>query len=124
MPTRTGDVFETIPLHLAGTTEQVVVGGRDKFPLLPAALAGVKTIGVIGWGSQGPAQAQNLRDALEGTGIVVKVGLRAGSSSFAKAAASGFDRCCGARNAARATLISSLPGSGRERASYSLHKFV
>ena len=92
MPTRTGDVFETIPLHLAGTTEQVVVGGRDKFPLLPAALAGVKTIGVIGWGSQGPAQAQNLRDALEGTGIVVKVGLRAGSSSFAKAAASGFDR--------------------------------
>jgi ketol-acid reductoisomerase len=92
MPTRTGDVFETIPLHLAGTTEQVVVGGRDKFPLLPAALAGVKTIGVIGWGSQGPAQAQNLRDALEGSGIVVKVGLRAGSSSFAKAAASGFDR--------------------------------
>ena len=114
MPTRTGDVFETIPLHLAGTTEQVVVGGCDKFPLLPAALAGVKTIGVIGWGSQGPAQAQNLRDALEGTGIVVKVGLRAGSSSFAKAAASGFDRCCGARNAARATPDTASPDrSGR-----------
>jgi hypothetical protein len=31
---------------------------------------------------------------------------------------------CGARNAARATPISSLPGSGRERASYSVHKFV
>src|SRR5260370_22161233 len=92
MPAQTSDVFKTIPLRLAGTTEEVVVGGRDKFPLLPAALAGVKTIGVIGWGSQGPAQAQNLRDALEGTGIGVKVGLRAGSSSFAKAAASGFDR--------------------------------
>ena len=76
MPAQIEDVFKTIPLRLAGTTEEVVVGGRDKFPLLPVALAGVKTIGVIGWGSQGPAQAQNLRDALAGTGIVVKVGLR------------------------------------------------
>ena len=42
MPTQTGDVFETIPLHLAGTSEQVVVGGRDKFPLLSAAFAGVQ----------------------------------------------------------------------------------
>jgi ketol-acid reductoisomerase len=92
MPAQTSAVFKTIPLRLAGTTEEVVVGGRDKFPLLPAALAGVKTIGVIGWGSQGPAQAQNLRDALLGTGIVVKVGLRVGSSSFAKAAAVGFDQ--------------------------------
>ena len=91
MPAQTSDVFKTIPLRLAGTTEEVVVGGRDKFPLLSAALAGVKTIGVIGWGSQGPAQAQNLRDALVGTGIVVKVGLRAGSSSFAKALDCGFD---------------------------------
>jgi ketol-acid reductoisomerase len=95
MPTQKADVFETIPLHLAGTTEQVVVGGRDKFSLLPAAFAEVKTIGVIGWGSQGPAQAQNLRDALEGTGIVVKIGLRAGSASFAKAAAAGFDQKTG-----------------------------
>ena len=34
MPTPTADVFTTIPLRLAGTTEQVVVGGRDKFALL------------------------------------------------------------------------------------------
>src|SRR5579864_7973103 len=95
MPTQTGDVFETIPLHLAGTSEQVVVGGRDKFPLLPAAFAGVNTIGVIGWGSQGPAQAQNLRDSLEGTGIVVKVGLRAGSSSIPEAELVGFTRVNG-----------------------------
>jgi len=40
---------------------------------------------VIGWSTQGPAQAQNLRDALAGTGIVVKVGLRPGSRSFAGA---------------------------------------
>ena len=56
----------------------------------PKAFAGIKQIGVIGWGSQGPAQAQNLRDSLEGTGIKVKVGLRAGSASMAEAAAAGF----------------------------------
>jgi len=56
----------------------------------PKALAGVKQIGVIGWGSQGPAQAQNLRDSLEGTGIKVKVGLRPGSSSMAQARTAGF----------------------------------
>ncbi len=95
MPTPAAPVFQTIPLNLAGTTEQVVVGGRDKFSLLPKALAGIKTIGVIGWGSQGPAQAQNLRDALTGTGITVKIGLRPGSASFAKAAAAGFDEKSG-----------------------------
>src|SRR5262249_45384442 len=95
MPTAAADVFQSIPLHLAGTTEQVVVGGRDKFRLLPVALAGIRTIGVIGWGSQGPAQAQNLRDALADTGIVVKIGLRAGSASFARAAAAGFDQTTG-----------------------------
>jgi ketol-acid reductoisomerase len=47
-------------------------------------------IGVIGWGSQGPAQAQNLRDSLEGTGIKVKVGLREGSKSMTDARSVGF----------------------------------
>src|SRR5258708_17256775 len=71
-------------------TEQIIKGGRHLFPLLPKALAGIKQIGVIGWGSQGPAQAQNLRDSLEGTGIKVKVGLRPGSSSMAEARKAGF----------------------------------
>ena len=65
-------------------------GGRHLFPLLPKAFDGIKQIGVIGWGSQGPAQAQNLRDSLDGTGILVKVGLRQGSSSMHEAAAAGF----------------------------------
>ena len=85
-----GTVFPVTTLSLAGTTEEVVVGGRDKFGLLPVAFEGIKTIGVIGWGSQGPAQAQNLRDSLEGTNIRVKVGLQIGSSSFAKAEVAGF----------------------------------
>jgi ketol-acid reductoisomerase len=83
-------VFPVDTIELAGTTEQVVRGGRDKFSLLPRALADIKQIGVIGWGSQGPAQAQNLRDSLAGTGIKVKVGLQQGSSSCIKARAAGF----------------------------------
>ena len=85
MPTRNlnfeSKVFQKEALEVAGTTEAVVRGGRNLFPLLPKAFQGIKQIGVIGWGSQGPAQAQNLRDSLVGTSIRVKVGLREGSSS-------------------------------------------
>jgi ketol-acid reductoisomerase len=60
------------------------------FPLLPQAFEGISQIGVIGWGSQGPAQAMNLRDSLVGTDVTVKIGLREGSSSIALANAEGF----------------------------------
>jgi ketol-acid reductoisomerase len=86
----TSKVFDVDTIELEGVTEQIVKGGRHLFPLLPRAFEGVKQIGVIGWGSQGPAQAQNLRDSLEGSGIVVKVGLRPGSSSMDEARAAGF----------------------------------
>jgi ketol-acid reductoisomerase len=84
------NTFEVETIGLAGTKETVVKGGRHLFPKLPEALAGIERIGVIGWGSQGPAQAQNLRDSLEGTGIEVVVGLREGSSSWAEAEAAGL----------------------------------
>ncbi|HVR61427.1 MAG TPA: ketol-acid reductoisomerase [Polyangia bacterium] len=83
-------VFPVDTVQMGDRTEQIVKGGRHLFPLLPRALGGIKQIGVIGWGSQGPAQAQNLRDSLEGTGIKVKVGLRPGSSSMAEARKAGF----------------------------------
>ena len=83
-------VFDKEIIEVAGTREAIVRGGRHLLPLLPEALAGVSTIGVIGWGSQGPAQAQNLRDSLEGTDITVKVGLREGSDSAAAAREAGF----------------------------------
>jgi ketol-acid reductoisomerase len=83
-------LFQVDTVKMGDRTEQIVKGGRHLFPLLPKAFAGVKQIGVIGWGSQGPAQAQNLRDSLEGTGIKVKIGLRAGSSSMAEARKAGF----------------------------------
>jgi ketol-acid reductoisomerase len=86
----TSGVFETRMVKMADREETIVEGGRHLFPLLPKAFDGIKQIGVIGWSSQGPAQAQNLRESLEGSGIRVKVGLRAGSSSMQQAAAVGF----------------------------------
>ncbi|KAJ9563495.1 hypothetical protein OSB04_008655 [Centaurea solstitialis] len=85
-------VFRKEKINLAGYDEYIVRGGRDLFDLLPDAFKGIKQIGVIGWGSQGPAQAQNLRDSLAEakSDIVVKIGLRKGSSSFAEARAAGF----------------------------------
>jgi ketol-acid reductoisomerase len=83
-------VFETQVIRLGDTEERIVRGGRDRFALLPKAFEGIKQIGVIGWGSQGPAQAQNLRESLADTDIQVKVGLRPGSASMAQARAAGF----------------------------------
>ena len=84
------EIFKKEKIKLANTEEYIVRGGRDLFHLLPAAFKGIKQIGVIGWSSQGPAQAQNLRDSLEGTGIKVKVGLRKGSNSIKAAEVAGF----------------------------------
>lgn len=85
------------------TVESVLPGGRHLFPLIPQALAGVRQIGVIGWGSQGPAQAQNLRDSLDAStsssdsssNIRVKVGLRPNSASAASAREAGFTEADG-----------------------------
>jgi len=88
----TTKVFEKEAVVMAGETEYIVRGGRTLFPLLSDAFKNIKTIGVIGWGSQGPAQAQNMRDSIEAAGldISMKVGLRAGSKSVAEAEACGF----------------------------------
>lgn len=93
--TFTSTIFPVETLDLAGRKESFVRGGRHLFPLLPKALAGIRTIGVIGWGSQGPAQAMNLRESLAGTGIRVVVGLREGSSSMAEARKAGFTEAGG-----------------------------
>ena len=79
-------------VEMSGTTEYVVKGGTNLYPTCADAFkgTGIDTIGVLGWGSQGPAQAQNLRDTLEGSGITVSIGLRKGSSSYKDAEAVGF----------------------------------
>ncbi|WP_327637827.1 ketol-acid reductoisomerase [Kribbella sp. NBC_00482] len=83
-------VFRVEQMDVPGGSEDIVRGGRDLFSLLPAALHGVERIGVLGWGPQGRAQALNLRDSLDGTGITVAVGLRPGSRSAEDARAEGF----------------------------------
>jgi len=85
-------VFVKEQVNLADTSEYIVRGGRDVMTRLPKAFAGVKSVGVIGWGSQGPAQAQNLRDSFADFGVDAKVtiGLRAGSASEKAAMAQGF----------------------------------
>lgn len=90
MSTLTSSVFRTETMTVPGGTETIVRGGRDLFPLLPEALHGVRRIGVLGWGPQGSAQAQNLRDSLAGTDVVVSVGLRPSSRSADDARAHGF----------------------------------
>jgi ketol-acid reductoisomerase len=88
--TYTSGVFALETMTVPGGTETVLRGGRHLFPLLPRAFAGIRRIGVLGWGPQGRAQALNLRDSLAGTGIRVAVGLRPGSRSAADARAHGF----------------------------------
>lgn len=87
-------VFDKEAIRLAQTTEYIVRGGRDVFSKLPAAFASVKRVGVIGWGSQGPAQAQNLRDSFADAGVdaVVSIGLREGSASMKEAENAGFTK--------------------------------
>ncbi len=87
------NIFTVEELNVPGENEQIIAGGRDKINLAIEAFqkANIKKISVIGWGSQGPAQAQNLRDSLENTDIEVKVGLRENSSSMQKAKEAGLE---------------------------------
>jgi len=65
-----------------------------------ARLSG-RTVAMLGYGSQGHAHAQNLRDS----GIKVVVGLREGSGSWPKAEGAGFDVMPVADAAAAADVI-------------------
>jgi len=84
-------------MDIGGTQESIVVGGRHLYGDVAKAFeaCGIKKVGVIGWGSQGPAQAQNLKETLEGTDITVSVGLRPGSKSMELARAAGFTEDAG-----------------------------
>jgi len=60
-----------------------------------------KTVAMIGFGSQGHAHAENLRDS----GVTVVVGLRKDGSSWAKAEAKGFETLTVAEASAKADVI-------------------
>ena len=63
-----------------------------------------KKIAVIGYGSQGHAQAQNLRDS----GLDVVVGQRKGGASYEQAVADGFEPVTAAEAAAQADVVQVL----------------
>src|SRR6476646_7652718 len=68
------------------------------------ALLKNKTIAIIGYGSQGHAQAQNLRDS----GCSVIVGQRKGGPNYDLAVSHGFQPCSAAEASERADLINIL----------------
>src|SRR4051812_19040477 len=68
-----------------------------------AALKG-KTVAVIGYGSQGHAQAQNLRDS----GVKVIIGQRKGSANYKLGVKHGFNPVSAAEAAAQADVIQIL----------------
>ena len=78
-----------------------------------AVIAG-KKVAVIGYGSQGHAHAQNLRDS----GVDVRVGLREGSSSRTKAEADGLRVVTPAEAAAEADVIMILAPDHVQRTLY------
>ncbi|HUH73928.1 MAG TPA: ketol-acid reductoisomerase [Chitinophagales bacterium] len=72
-------------LNFGGVEEQVIT--REEFPLSKAReILKEETIAVIGYGVQGPGQAQNLRD----NGFNVIVGQRKPGNSWDKAVADGW----------------------------------
>ncbi len=73
-----------------------------------------KTIAIIGYGSQGHAHAQNLRDS----GCNVIVGLYEGSKSWAKAEAQGFKVYTAAEAAKRADIIMILINDEKQAQMY------
>ncbi len=105
----------------SGRSETVVIGGRRHFPLVPQAFtdAGIKQILFVGWGSQGPAQAQNLRDTLKSVNSKIKVcvGLRPESKGIPAALGAGFNESTGTLGdpyqlANKSDLIISLVSDG------------
>ncbi len=83
-------------VKIGNTTETVLCGynadGTRNLSGLKKAFKGVDQLAVIGWSSQGPAQAQNLRDSFKTAGVPTKVivGLRKGSKSRKSANKAGF----------------------------------
>jgi ketol-acid reductoisomerase len=82
----------------------------------PSLINGRK-VAIIGYGSQGHAHALNLRDS----GVDVRVGLREGSSSAAKASGAGLSVKSIADAAAEADLIMILAPDTEQKAIYEEH---
>lgn len=85
-----GDGVESILPGYKDSGERNLSGVEEVF-------RGIGQLTIIGWSSQGPAWAQNLRETLKESGLDTKVvvGLREGSDSRAKAEGAGFNEADG-----------------------------
>jgi ketol-acid reductoisomerase len=83
-------LFSVDTVKMSDRSEQIVKGGRHLFPLLARRSRASSRSASSAGARRGPAQAQNLRDSLEGTGIKVKVGLRGGVELDGEARKAGF----------------------------------
>jgi len=79
-----------------------------------AGLVGARKVAVIGYGSQGHAHALNLRDS----GVDVRVGLRDGSASLAKAEAAGLAVATIAQATSEADLVMILLPDTEQKSVY------
>jgi ketol-acid reductoisomerase len=73
-----------------------------------------KTVAIIGFGSQGHAHAQNLRDS----GVQVVVGQREGTAGWERAKTAGFEAVSAAEAAKRADIIMILVPDTTQKAVY------
>ncbi|MCA9325447.1 ketol-acid reductoisomerase [Candidatus Saccharibacteria bacterium] len=79
-------------LDLPGGIETVLDGSERDFSLLQAPFAEIGELTVLGYSSQGPAHAMNLRNSLQAAGLDtrVSVALREGSATRLRAETDGF----------------------------------
>ena len=88
-------LLTTKTLQLNNTTENVYIKDENSDNMFINSLkkSRINSIGVVGWGSQGQAQAQNLRDTINrlNLNIPVIIGLRQHSKSAFKAMELGFE---------------------------------
>ena len=75
--------------------EKVYIKNNDSNNFFKSSLekSNIENIGIIGWGSQGSAQAMNLRDTINklNLNIPIKIGLRKNSNSIKDAKNIGFE---------------------------------
>lgn len=75
--------FSKKEIVICGEKEKITIGGKNNYFSLKKGFEGIKQIGIIGWGSQAPSQACNLKNTLDfiNSPIEIKIGIREESKS-------------------------------------------
>ena len=84
--------FITKNIDLYNRPETIIKNTSQNKSKIEQGFKGINSIGIIGWGSQAPAQTLNIIDSLKDTYINVKVGLRDNSKSITDVEKNGLTR--------------------------------